>query len=225
MASLLRKVGTTMAQYAIEHTEAEAHAAVANPAPLGLSAFALTTFVLSCSNAGFIFIKVGAGAEVVVGLALFYGGIVQLVAGIQEFRAGNTFGATAFCSYAGFWMAVAAVLLPPTGLAAALLKEVTLPQALAAFMLGWTIFTLLLFLGTLRSNIALMAVFGVLFLTFLCLTIGYLAGGTLTGSGSTWIAIGGWLGILTALLAWYTAFAGLLASGKSAFTLPVFPRS
>jgi succinate-acetate transporter protein len=97
---------------AVEHAEAKAHAAVANPAPLGLSAFALTTFVLSCSNAGFIFTKVGAGAAMVVGLALFYGGVVQLVAGIQEFRAGNTFGATAFCSYAGFWLALSVVLLP-----------------------------------------------------------------------------------------------------------------
>src|SRR6266700_3954337 len=66
-----------------------------------LSVFALTTFVLSSSNAGFLFPAVGVGGDVVIGLALFYGGLVQLVAGIQEFRAGNTFGATAFCSYAG----------------------------------------------------------------------------------------------------------------------------
>jgi succinate-acetate transporter protein len=212
-----------MAQYAVERTEAEASVA-ANPAPLGLSAFALTLFVLSCSNAGFIFTKVGAGASVVVGLALFYGGVVLLVAGIQEFRAGNTFGATAFCSYAGFWLAFGVVLLPPSGLAAALIKEATLAQALGAFLLGWTIFTLLMFLGTLRSNLALMAVFGVLFLTLLALTIGELvdAGG---GNGTVWIQIGGWLGIITALIAWYTALAGILASGKSMFTLPVFPRS
>jgi len=222
-----------MAQYAFEHAKAEAHAAVANPAPLGLSAFALTTFVLSCSNAGFIFTKVGAGAAVVVGLALFYGGVVQLVAGIQEFRAGNTFGATAFCSYAGFWLAVGVLLLPPSGLMAALVREATAPQALSIFFLGWTIFTLLMFLGTLRSNMALMAVFGVLFLTFFCLTIGNMVtasailnyGAAGATAGNTWIAIGGWLGILTALLAWYTALAGVLASGKSAFTLPVFPRS
>ena len=217
-----------MAQYAFEHAhehaEAEAHAAVANPAPLGLSAFALTTFVLSCSNAGFIFTKVGAGAAMVVGLALFYGGVVQLVAGIQEFRAGNTFGATAFCSYAGFWLALGVVLLPPSGLQAALIKEATIAPALGVFLLGWTIFTLLMFLGTLRSNGALMAVFGVLFLTFLCLTIGWLVNAS-GGVGNTWIAIGGWLGIITALLAWYTALAGVLASAKSAFTLPVFPRS
>lgn len=82
-----------MAQYAAERAELAAPA-VANPAPLGLSAFALTTFVLSCSNAGFIF-PVGGGLDIAIGLALFYGGLVQLIAGIQEFRAGNTFGATA----------------------------------------------------------------------------------------------------------------------------------
>lgn len=212
-----------MAQYAVERTEAEA-SAFANPAPLGLSAFALTTFVLSCSNAGFIFTKVGAGASVVVGLALFYGGVVQLVAGIQEFRAGNTLGATAFCSYAGFWLALGVVLLPPSGLAAALIKEATLAQALGAFLLGWTIFTLLMFFGSLRSNLALMALFGALFLTFLALTIGELVNAS-GSNGSIWIQVGGWLGIITALIAWYTALAGILASGKSMFTLPVFPRS
>ncbi len=212
-----------MAQYAVERTEAEA-SAFANPAPLGLSAFALTTFVLSCSNAGFIFTRVGAGASVVVGLALFYGGVVQLVARIQEFRAGNTLGATAFCSYAGFWLALGVVLLPPSGLAAALIKEATLAQALGAFLLGWTIFTLLMFFGSLRSNLALMALFGALFLTFLALTIGELINAS-GSNGSVWIQVGGWLGIITALIAWYTALAGILASGKSMFTLPVFPRS
>src|SRR6266487_4156585 len=108
-----------MAQYAAERAESAAPA-IADPAPLGLSAFALTTFVLSCSNAGFIFPKVGAGGDVVIGLALFYGGIVQLVAGIQEFRQGNTFGATAFCSYGGFCLALVFTLLPGPGILAAL---------------------------------------------------------------------------------------------------------
>ena len=212
-----------MAQYAVERPAVEA-AAIANPAPLGLSAFALTTFVLSCSNAGFLFTKIGAGASVAVGLAIFYGGIVQVLAGLQEFKTGNTFGATAFCSYGGFWLALGLVLLPPTGLEAALIKEATLPQALGAFLLGWTIFTGLMLIGALRSNVALIALFAALFLTFLALTIGYLviAGG---GYGFAWIQIGGWLGIITALIAWYTALAGLLASGKAMFTLPVWPRA
>jgi uncharacterized protein len=210
-----------MAQYAAERTEVAAPA-VANPAPLGLCAFALTTFVLSASNAGFLF-KFGAGADVVVGLAIFYGGLGQLVAGVQEFRAGNTFGATAFCSYGGFWLALGFVLLPPTGIAAALVKEATLPTALGVFLLGWTIFTLIMLIGTLRSNLALIAVFFFLFLTFLALTIGNLVTGG-GSDGSVWIQIGGWLGIITALLAWYTALAGILASSKAMFTLPVWPR-
>src|SRR5260370_14478654 len=130
-----------MALYAAEEGAQTVAPAVANPAPLGLSAFALTTFVLSMSNAGWIFPSVGAGGAVVVGLALFYGGIGQLIAGIQEFRAGNTFGATAFCSYGGFWMALGFVLLPPTGIPATPLPTRTLPPALAVFLLGWTIFT------------------------------------------------------------------------------------
>lgn len=195
-------------------------AAVANPAPLGLSAFALTTFVLSASNAGFIFSKSGADPFIVVGLAIFYGGLVQLLAGLQEFKAGNTFGATAFCSYGGFWLALGLVLLPPTGIAVVLGKD--LGTALGVFLLGWTIFTGMMFLGTLRSNFALIAVFGVLFLTFLALTIGALNSGN---TATTWTTIGGWLGIVTALLAWYTALAGVLASSKSAFQLPVFPIS
>src|SRR5437660_12142577 len=139
-----------MAQIARERTEATA--AVANPAPLGLSAFALTTFVLSSSNAGFF--KVNA---IVIGLAFFYGGLVQLLAGLQEFKAGNTFGATAFCSYGGFWLAVGMILLPPTGIALSLGKN--LSTALGVFVLGWTIFTFLMFLATFRLTGALMAVF------------------------------------------------------------------
>ncbi len=207
-----------MAQYAVERAEAAAPA-VANPAPLGLSAFALTTFVLSSSNAGFL-LPVGGGAAIVVGLALFYGGLVQLIAGVQEFRAGNTFGATAFCSYGGFWMALGFVLLPPTGIAAALVATKTLPVALGVFLLGWTIFTVLMFLATLRSSLALMGVFFFLSLTFLALTIGWLA-----GPSTAWIQLGGWLGIITALIAWYTALAGVLGAGKAMFTLPTFPRS
>ncbi len=196
-------------------------AAVANPAPLGLSAFALTTFVLSASNAGFIFPHAAIPSDgfIVVGLAIFYGGIVQILAGLQEFKAGNTFGATAFCSYGGFWLAFGLVLLPPTGIAVGLGKD--LFTAVGVFLLGWTIFTGLMFFGTLRSNLALLLVFGILFLTFLALTIGFLnAPGS---TGTTWIQIGGWLGIVTALVAWYTALAGVLASSKSVFQLPVFP--
>jgi uncharacterized protein len=211
-----------MAQYAAERAEAAAPA-VANPAPLGLSAFALTTFVLSSSNAGFLFPNVAVGGAVVIGLALFYGGIVQIIAGVQEFRAGNTFGATAFCSYGGFWMALGFILLPGSGILAALTAEKAVSQGVGVFLLGWTIFTGLMFIGTLRISVALIAVFGLLFLTFLALTIGWLAGAG-TDTFKTWVGIGGWLGIVTALAAWYTALAGVLASLKWPI-LPTMPRS
>lgn len=194
-----------MAQFAAETERAEPIAAVAaNPAPLGLCAFALTTFVLSAANAGLF-----TGAAVVIGAAYFYGGLAQLLAGMWEFKAGNTFGATAFSSYGAFWLA-AAVLLQ--------FKLIPNDTAFGFFLLGWTIFTGLMFLGTLRTNLALMGVFLFLFLTFLALAIGAL------GAGPAFNVLGGWLGIITAIIAWYTALAGLLASGKSAFTVPVWPR-
>jgi len=194
-----------MADVAAERAEVRAPA-IANPAPLGLSAFALTTFVLSAFNATLIPAK---GAGVFIGLALFYGGLVQLVAGIQEFRAGNTFGATAFCSYGGFWLATGFIFWQGLGVSSA--------TGVGYYLLGWTIFTGLMFLGTFRLSGALVAVFFFLFITFLFLTIGALGG----ASGMT--TFGGWLGILTALLAWYTALAGVLAGVNSTIKLPTFP--
>jgi len=212
-----------MALYAAEEGAQAVAPAVANPAPLGLSAFALTTFVLSSSNAGFIFPKVGAGGAAVIGLAIFYGGLVQLIAGIQEFRAGNTFGATAFCSYGGFWLALGFILLPGSGILASLVADKALSSGVGVFLLGWTIFTGLMLIATFRLNLALVVVFALLFLTFLSLTIGWL-GGIGTGTFTTWVGIGGWLGIVTAIAAWYTALAGVLASVKLA-NLPTFPMS
>jgi len=197
-----------MAQFARERSEPVAAPAVANPGPLGLCGFALTTFVLSSINAGLI---PGAdAAKMVIGLAFFYGGLAQLLAGMWEFRTGNTFGATAFSSYGAFWLAVGISVQQ---------NLIPSPTAFGYFLLGWTIFTGLMFLGTLRSNIALMAVLGLLFITFLLLTIGELA-----GNNASHVA-GGWFGIATALAAWYTALAGILSSTKSVFTLPVGPRS
>jgi len=203
------KGGNAMAQFSLKDegaaTDAVAAKNVVNPAPLGLSAFALTTFVLSAANANLF-----TGAEIVIGLALFYGGLCQLLAGMWEFKMGNTFGATAFSSYGGFWLAVAASLQ---------LKLIPNDTAFGFFLLGWTIFTAIMLIGTLRSNYALIGVFFFLFLTFLALTIGAL------GASSTFTVIGGWLGIITAIVAWYTALAGLLTTVKAPFLLPVGPRS
>jgi succinate-acetate transporter protein len=126
-----------------------------------------------------------------------------------EFRTGNSFGGTAFASYGAFWLAIGFNLQ---------FKLIPNDTAFGFVLLGWTIFTGLMFIATLRSNYALMAVFLFLFLTFLALTIGTLA------ASSTFTVIGGWLGIITALIAWYTALAGLLTTVKTPFTLPVGPR-
>lgn len=177
--------------------------AISNPAPLGLCGFALTTFVLSAANA-----KLFDGAGIVIGLALFYGGLAQLLAGMWEFKTGNTFGATAFTSYGAFWMAVAITLhwnLIPSH------------AAFGYFLIGWTIFTGMLLLAALKTNIALIVLFALLFVTFLLLSLGEFGMGT----GQ----IGGYFGIATAVVAWYTAMAGLLASMPSAFKLPVWPRT
>ena len=183
--------------------QAATGAAVANPAPLGLCAFALTTFVLSAANA-----KLFTGDAIVLGLAYFYGGLAQLCAGMWEFRTGNTFGATAFSSYGAFWLAFAFTVQ---------FNLVPNDAALGFFRLGWTIFTGLMFVAALRINLALIALFGSLFVTFLLLTIGAFGGGT--------SQLGGYFGLLTAIIAWYTALAGLLSSMPSAFRLPVWPRS
>jgi len=205
-----------MTQYAADTERvAPAAVAVANPAPLGLCAFALTTFVLSCVNANLFS---GVLPQIVVGLALFYGGLAQMLAGMWEFKSGNTFGATAFTSYGAFWLALGIIFVPGSGILAAFgaTKGANVGNALGLFLLGWTIFTFIMFLGTLKSNGALIAVFGVLFLTFVFLTIGNFGAAGMT-------QVGGWLGILTAILAWYTALAGILSSGRSIFQLPVFP--
>ncbi len=199
-----------MAQFAADSdrtaTGAAAVATAINPAPLGLSAFALTTFVLSAGNAGLF----QGGDTIVIGLALFYGGLAQLLAGMWEFRVGNTFGATAFSSYGAFWLAFAATVQ---------LKLIPNGAAIGFFLLGWTIFTGIMLIGTLRSNLALIGVFFFLFLTFLALTIGAL------GAAPAFSILGGWLGIITALVAWYTALAGLLTTVKAPFVLPTWPRS
>lgn len=198
-----------MASIPTERSEVRAFP-LGNPAPLGLSAFALTTFVLSAANA-----QLYTGAAIVIGLALFYGGLAQLCAGMWEFRTANTFGATAFSSFGAFWIAVGFSLMPLFG--GKSLAEIAGSQGLGVFFLGWTIFTGVMFLGTLRLTGALVAVFGLLFLTFLFLTIGALGGST----GMT--QFGGWLGIITAVAAWYTALAQVLAATNSFIRLPLFP--
>ena len=177
----------------------EAPVQIADPGPLGLSAFALTTFVLSAVNAGLIAPGV---KSVVLSLALFYGGGVQVVAGIWEFRKGNTFGATAFSSYGAFWLAywgLSVFFKPAAGTSAD-----AVDQALGYFLLSWTVFTAILLIASLRTNGALFSTFLVLTATFVFLVLGHF------GHSESLVKFGGWLGILTAACALYTGGAGVI---------------
>lgn len=182
---------------------------VADPGPLGLGAFALTTFLLSLANAG---ILKGTGPNIVIPVALFYGGAAQIVAGIFEYFNRNTFGATAFMSYGAFWMSFAGIFIIP-GVATSLG-----PNSVGLFLLAWTIFTFYMMLGSFRLNGALTATFVLLFLAFIFLTIGAFGTASMT-------TIGGYLGILTALMAWYTSAAGILNSTAGKVVLPVWAYS
>lgn len=208
-----------MAQYTADtaHVEPVVHA-VASPVPLGMSAFAFTTAIVGCVYAGFILPAVGTGITLAAAAALVYGGIVQLLAGMWEFRKDNTLAATIFSAYGGFLIALGIILMPTLGVLTALNHAGVLHQALGLFFLCWTIFSAVLFLGSLRTNIALLIVLALMFLAYLLLTIGELA-----GASTVPLIIGGWLGIVCALVAWYTALAGLLHSANSMFRLPMGP--
>ncbi|MBP2250222.1 succinate-acetate transporter protein [Halarchaeum solikamskense] len=163
----------------------------ANPGPLGLVAFGLTTVLLSLVNGG---ILPSAGEPVVLPLALAFGGTCQFFAGLLEYREGNTFGYTAFCSYGAFWWWFGLlVLFAGNGW---LSVNAT---AVGAALLLWGLFTAYMWVATFKLNWALWSVFLTLTITFLLLGFGDLGFGTAT--------IGGYVGVLTGLLAMYASFA------------------
>jgi succinate-acetate transporter protein len=171
---------------------------VADPAPLGLGAFALTTFVLSCVNAGLI----GKGGDyVVLGLALAYGGLAQMGAGMWEFKRNNVFGATAFTSYGAFWISFALLVTFYVGK----LPAETVPAAIGTFLLAWGIFSLYMTIGAAKVSVPLLVVFVLLDITFLLLAFGAYA------SMPALSHLGGYFGIATAVAAWYAAAKGMLA--------------
>ncbi len=185
----------------------------ANPAPLGLSAFSLTTFVLSLINAQ---VRGVADNHVVVGLAFFYGGLVQLLAGMWEMAVQNTFGATALSSYGAFWMAWGAIQTDAFGITAAYGDDKhELKNAVAFFLCGWFIFTFMLVLCTLKSTVSFCALFVMLDLTFLFLMIGDFTEKVIITK------VGGYFGIVTAFIGWYNAYAGIANSTNS--YMPVKP--
>jgi uncharacterized protein len=195
----------------------------ADPGPLGLAAFAGTTFVLSLVNAGLVGdVKlVGGGLlPLVAALALAYGGIAQFLAGIWEFRTGNTFGAVAFCSYGAFWISFF-FIVQSVGKDAP--SEVF--SGLGLYLWMWGIFTAYMFIASLRTSGAVALVFLLLTITFIILGIGNssLAGGTAVTNGA--VKLGGYFGIVTALAAWYASAAGVINSTFGRVVAPVFPLS
>jgi uncharacterized protein len=188
---------------------------IADPGPLGLAGFAMTTFVLSVFNTNLVNSKLDAA---VLPLALFYGGLAQLLAGMWEFRKGNTFGATAFASFGAFWLSFywlitydAAHLTTPAGDA---------HKAVGVFLLAWAIFTAYMTIAAMRTSGAVLAVFVALTIAFILLAIGKFA----TGSTATdFTKIGGWVGLVTAALAWYASFAGVTNATWARSVLPTWP--
>jgi succinate-acetate transporter protein len=181
---------------------------VADPAPLGLAAFALTTFMLSGHNASFI------PDLLWVGVALFYGGLIQLLAGMWEFRNRNVFGATAFSTYGGFWLSLGIfVLLAETTKFASGLAPTDVPNALAWFLIAFAFFNTYMLLWSSRVSLAVFGVFLTLEVTEIVLAVGFFY--EAHGHPNNFILhTGGWIGILTAAVAWYTS-AALVSAGMN----------
>jgi uncharacterized protein len=181
----------------------------ADPAPLGLAAFAMTTFVLSIFNANLVN---GKGVPVVLGLALAYGGIVQLLAGMWEFRNGNTFGAVAFSSFGAFWISFWALQV-------FYVKDVggNVGHAVGVYLWAWAIFTAYMTVAALRVSVGVLVVFALLTATFVLLAIGAV------GSHETVTHWGGYVGLATAAAAWYVSFAAVVNSTFARAIIPVIP--
>jgi succinate-acetate transporter protein len=183
----------------------------ADPGPLGLAAFAMTTFVLSMFNAGLM--SKEKGVAVVLGLALFYGGLAQLLAGMWEFRTGNTFGATAFASFGAFWLSFWAF----NQFYVDKVPKAYEGKAVGLYLIAWGIFTAYMFIASLRTTAAVSLVFFLLAVTFFLLGIGDAqAEPNITKAG-------GYLGLLTAVAAWYASFAAVANSTFGRTILPVVP--
>lgn len=179
---------------------------LANPAPLGLMGFGMTTVLLNIHNAGFFPIS-----SMVLAMGIFYGGAAQVIAGIMEFKKGNTFGTTAFTSYGFFWLTLVGLLvMPKLGW-----TEPTPPDFMGCFLALWGIFTLFMFLGTLKSNKALQFVFLSLTILFFLLAV----------HDVTQIAcirtVAGWEGIICGASAMYLAMAEVLNGQYGRTVLPI----
>jgi hypothetical protein len=197
---------------------------IADPAPLGLAAFALTTFLLSARNAGWMSHATGAAF---LGYAFAYGGLIQLLAGMWEFRNRNVFGATAFSSYGGFWIGLAIWVVRVKLPALAAAKPATLAATVAALnhdvgwiLLAFFIFNTYMLVMATQLNWAVFGVFLTLGATEIVLAIGqFNAGSAVLPTGT--IKVGGYIGLVTALVAWYTSMAGVAGGMGGRLRLPV----
>jgi uncharacterized protein len=181
---------------------------IADPAPLGLGCFALTTFLLSLFNAGLL---PAAGEPIVFGVALAYGGAIQVLAGMWEFRKGNVFGATAFTSYGAFWLSFWAFV---TFYAADIPDAGDRATVVGWYLIGWGIFTVIMWVASLRTTAVLALLFTLLAATFFVLGIGDVA------QNKALVTLGGYLGLATAAVAWYACLAGVSASTFGRTVLP-----
>ena len=193
----------------------------ADPAPLGLAGFALTTFLLSGHNATFI------PDLIWVGPAIFYGGMAQFAAGMWEFRNRNVFGATAFSTYGGFWMGLGLFItlgVVTKNWFAAFTDPHGVTNALAWFLFAFAVFNFYMLIASMRVNAAVFLVFLTLQITEILLVIGFFEAGH-HGANPTYnnvmLHAGGWAGIVTAAVAWYTSAAGVMNGVAGRTTLPV----
>jgi succinate-acetate transporter protein len=199
-------------EVSVERVPREAAIPTANPAPLGLAGFAMTTFVLSMINANVVS---GGDTPIVLALALAYGGVAQLLAGMWEFRAGNTFGAVAFTSFGAFWLSFWALnVFYAKGIPVAHVNH-----ALGLYLWAWAIFTAYMTVGALRVSGAVLLVFVLLTATFVLLAIAD------DGGSRTVLHWGGYLGIATAAAAWYASFGAVVNSTFGRPLMPLFPLS
>jgi len=170
---------------------------IADPAPLGLAAFALTTFLLSAANANWM---TAASGNAWLGYALAYGGLCQLLAGMWEFRNRNVFGATAFSTYGGFWIGL---FLWARFVAPGITSASVADHDIAWILLAFAIFNTYMLIMSTQVSVAVFAVFLTLELTEIVLFVGNFA------AKSSIVHIGGYIGVITALCAWYTSLAGV----------------
>jgi len=182
---------------------------LANPAPLGLLAFGMSTVLLNLHNAGFYPLD-----SMILAMGFAYGGIAQIIVGILEFRKGNTFGTVAFSSYGLFWWSLVVLLLLPKS---SLAVEAPTNFALAAYFFMWGVFTLVMFFGTLKTNRVLQTVFMSLAILFFLLTARELTGNALIAT------LTGYEGIICGLSAVYLGLAEVVNEANDRTLLPIWP--